>query len=1557
MKSLYAKITNNNPIPLTLLIVTCSLLLGCANPFEPPKFNELDADKGYFSLSIGGVNTGRTILPADVQDEFAAYTLEFFAAGTHATPEVSVERTSANLSDTIELDGGTWDLYITAYLDNDLDIPAAHGSLLGIAIGAGATVNRSVVLTAIIESGTGTYSWDIDYPADVTTATMTITPYDGETGTAKQTLDFIGWPNHVDKTDSITLNTGYYRVVFNLRNSSGQSATHREVLHVFKDLESSFAFTFASELFKDAYFVTSGAHYGAGTLYQTIIDAPSGSTIIIDRSVGTIELDSSFGISKDLTIEGNGVTLTTSSSWGGSSSQFLYITSSATVTMSRIWFKDITTSYYGVVYNDNGTLNLESCIFSGNRGGNYGGAVFNRRDTTIRACTFYGNTAGQYGAAIHNDSGTLTLEGNLFYGNTAPTYPVVTSSGIRNSNGYNVVDVPFGNGNALCGWIAHETDILISNLPLSPITFKVFAGGEAAGIIDILPVDYPEIDFFGNTITAPASAGAVQSTASGSGYILDVTVNNKAGGSVNVTPAPDSDGFVSGTVTITAAANGGYVFSHWLVNGEATTANPLYITLEDHTLVQAVFTRQVTVTDPADTNTAGTLRYALANAQSGDTISIDRLLVGDVIEIGSPLPQITQSITIEGNGVTITTDSSWNPSSNSYLLRISSSAVVNISRIWFKDITTNSNGALSNNGVLHLESCIFSDNRSIYYGGIISNAGSLNIKGCTFYGNVTGNYGGAINNDSNTLILEGNLFYGNTAPQYPVVSPWGTRNSNGYNIVDAPLGTNTDQSAYWTAHETDRQISNLPVSTLTFKVFPGGEAAGVITSLPVGYPTVDFYGNNIIAPAAAGAVQGMTNATGFNLNVSVNNSAAGTADITGGGTPDNDGLVSGAVTITASANGEYGFSHWLVNGVKETDNPLTITLTAHTFVQAVFSRQVMVTDPIDYTNNEGTLRRALNDAQDGDIININIASVGGVIEIGSELPQITKNIIIKGNGVIITTSSSWNGSYLLYTTGSATVTMSRIWFKDIIASSECIIYNYNGTMNLESCIFSGNYGRNSSGGAIRSQGPLTIKGCTFYGNTAAQNGGAIYHGSGTLTLEGNLFYGNTAPTYPVVTPYATRISNGYNVVDAPLGTNNIQSGWVAHETDRQTSSLPVSPLTFKVFSGGEAAGVITSLPADYPTLDFYGDPIINGAAAGAVQATTSGTGYILDITVNNSAAGDINITGGTPDADGFVSGTVNIEAIPNGGCEFSYWLVNGVTETDNPLSITLTTHTFIQTVFTRHITVNNSADTITSGTLRYALANAQNGDVINIDLTASSNVIEIDTELPQIIKNVTIQGNGVTITTSSSSNVNYYSQLLPISGSATVTMSRIWFKNIATNWYGVIYNNGSLNLESCIFSGNSASGYGGAIFNRGPLTIQGCTFYGNTAVQNSGGAIYHESGTLTLEGNLFYGNTAGNYYPVVSPYATRNSNGYNIVDAPLGTTTNQSAGWTAHETDKTIETLLGNNTTSPFVNAAGGDLSPVPGITSVIPYAPANFPATDFYGNPRTYPGAPGAIR
>ena len=155
--------------------------------------------------------------------------------------------------------------------------------------------------------------------------------------------------------------------------------------------------------------------------------------------------------------------------------------SDITVNISRVHFKNARTANYGgAISTGGGTVNVESCIFSGHQttGTGIGGAIHNSGTMNIKGCTFYNNSSAYLGGAISNNgsSATLTLTGNLFYGNTAPANggPVVYS-GTVNSNGYNVVDVALGTGTAQSGWTAQAGDkaITAGALPFSTVSFRL----------------------------------------------------------------------------------------------------------------------------------------------------------------------------------------------------------------------------------------------------------------------------------------------------------------------------------------------------------------------------------------------------------------------------------------------------------------------------------------------------------------------------------------------------------------------------------------------------------------------------------------------------------------------------------------------------------------------------------------------------------------------------------------------------------------------------------------------------------------------------------------------------------------------------------------------------------------------------------------------------------------------------------------------------------------------------------------------------------------------------
>jgi hypothetical protein len=354
-------------------------------------------------------------------------------------------------------------------------------------------------------------------------------------------------------------------------------------------------------------------------------------------------------------------------------------------------------------------------------------------------------------------------------------------------------------------------------------TFRLLFGSAAANVVTTLPPGYPAYDFYGNPISVPAAAGAVQAYASG--YYLETEVSNSDRGTVSASPAPDADGMVpAGPVVLTATLNANCSLAYWLVNDiNMGATNPFTFTPTTHSKVIAVFTRTVTVSLLADTGT-GTLRAALTDQQDRDIIQI---MVGtpgtDIIALARALPQITKSITIEGNGVTLTRAASWTATSaTSQLLYIdSTTAQVTIRRVHFKDgRATNFGAGIRTSGELTLESCVFSGNQSSGdYSGAIYSSNTLTLRGCTFYGNTADNYGGAVyfTASDKTLTLRGNLFYGNTASSRTVYVSSGSVDAS-YNAVDKAFGTGTAASG-WTQGTGDTNISagGLPVSPKTFR--------------------------------------------------------------------------------------------------------------------------------------------------------------------------------------------------------------------------------------------------------------------------------------------------------------------------------------------------------------------------------------------------------------------------------------------------------------------------------------------------------------------------------------------------------------------------------------------------------------------------------------------------------------------------------------------------------------------------------------------------------------------
>jgi hypothetical protein len=864
---------------------------GCSGFFLAKPSDNSGGPVTGLSRSFGSITVNlsqgaeRTLIPSLILDHLY---LEYLFAKDGGTPAPKTPE-----GDKFILEPGTYRLEVRAFVDAAKEKLAAQGDAdFAVSAGRAGTVNLSL-RPVTSGGGTGSLNFSLEYPAGAEPEIFTLSPIAGEEDPID--LKTAGSVSGVDPVSFSGTKTGiplgYYLLQVVLRDESGALAGRTEVAYVYQNLAVQAAYTFSADDFR-FYRVNSAADEGPGTLRQALRGAPAGQTIRVTLEPGSvIELESPLAINKSLAIEGNGVTLTRAASWTAQSetSQLLRITNSSQVRISRVHFKNGVAGSYGGAVDNRGTLTMESCIFSGNRTTGtygYGGAVYSANNLTIRGCTFYGNTANYRGGAVYfaGSGNTLTLTGNLFYGNTAGTasgagYPAVYNTTIANTvnASYNTADAAFGTGTAQSGWTAATGNVYVTALTVLPGTFKVLYGNPAAAMLpDPPPEDYPAADFYGNAISGGGAAGSVQTVTPDGYFWLEIPVNDDLFGSVSVSPAPNGDGLIpNGAITLTATASGdSRAFAYWLQSGDQVRANPYSLVINGHTRIQAVFGRLVTVHDLGDgagSESQVSLRYALGNAQDNDVIRVSGVTPGaTAIELESALPQITKSIVIEGNGVTLTRAASWTGSSDtSQLLYINNTgALVGISGVHFKNgLATERGGAIRSNGTLTLESCIFSGNQTTSTGannggGAVNSSGKLIIRGCTFYGNTAGGSGGAVGVQNATILtLTGNLFYGNTAGSMPVLYRYNPNAANfnaSYNVVDVDFGMGAGESG-WAAEEGDTTFTALTIAGVPFNIttfVPVIRLRSVLPgTAPTGFPTTDFNGAVRTFPGAPGAIK------------------------------------------------------------------------------------------------------------------------------------------------------------------------------------------------------------------------------------------------------------------------------------------------------------------------------------------------------------------------------------------------------------------------------------------------------------------------------------------------------------------------------------------------------------------------------------------------------------------------------------------------------------------------------------------------------------------------------
>ena len=186
----------------------------------------------------------------------------------------------------------------------------------------------------------------------------------------------------------------------------------------------------------------------------------------------------------------------------------------------------------------------------------------------------------------------------------------------------------------------------------------------------------------------------------------------------------------------------------------------------------------------------GSLRAAItvANANPGaDKITFS---VSGTITLGSSLPDITDHLTIDGSGQSITISGN----DRYRVLQMNSGVSLSLNRLSIINGYDSGDygkgaGVLNNGGSLTVANSAFSGNIASYGGGIDNNGGTLTVTNSTFDRNY-GKWGGSIYNYQGTLTVTNSTFDGN-------YSTWGGGIVNNQGTLTVTNSTFDGNAATW----------------------------------------------------------------------------------------------------------------------------------------------------------------------------------------------------------------------------------------------------------------------------------------------------------------------------------------------------------------------------------------------------------------------------------------------------------------------------------------------------------------------------------------------------------------------------------------------------------------------------------------------------------------------------------------------------------------------------------------------------------------------------------------
>jgi len=261
-------------------IISFFILIGCDNPIASDSNVQVPLPEGKGSFSLTFADTARTILPTTPSlSDFAVYSLIFTHIG--GTVE-SFDRTNETIATKpVFLEPGIYSLVVYAYKDNEKNQLTAQGTADNITITTGNNTQASITLKALLSGGTGTFRWSISIPSDVSSARMTITP-GNDSGTNQQAINLAPPTSAGD----CTLNSGSYGLTFHLEKADGKLVEWKELLYVYRSMESVYNHTFTNAHFSDTRYTVTYKYNDDGLTADGTQSVLHGDTLSMPTAPG-----------------------------------------------------------------------------------------------------------------------------------------------------------------------------------------------------------------------------------------------------------------------------------------------------------------------------------------------------------------------------------------------------------------------------------------------------------------------------------------------------------------------------------------------------------------------------------------------------------------------------------------------------------------------------------------------------------------------------------------------------------------------------------------------------------------------------------------------------------------------------------------------------------------------------------------------------------------------------------------------------------------------------------------------------------------------------------------------------------------------------------------------------------------------------------------------------------------------------------------------------------------------------------------------------------------------